>query len=81
MTLAEQLKQEGRKEGLSHGLSQGISEGVESKRALVHRLMERKFGSLSTGAGQQLASADDTSLDRIAERVITASTLDALFSD
>jgi len=41
----------------------------------------KKFGSPSSAAEQQIASADDTSLDRIAERVITASTLDAVFSD
>ncbi|HEY5955827.1 MAG TPA: hypothetical protein VIV60_04710 [Polyangiaceae bacterium] len=64
MTLAEQLIQQ--------GISQGQSQG---KRGMVRRLLELKFGALPTGAVSLLDAADETTLERYAERFVTATSL------
>jgi len=68
MTLAEQLKQQGREEGLS----QGRLHGLLRQRGLVRRQLELKFGALPADALSRLDAAEEAALDRYAERVITA---------
>ena len=70
MTLAEQLIQQ--------GLSQGKSLG---KRGIVRRLLELKFGSLSQEVVSLLDSADEATLERYAERLLTAATVAEVFGE
>jgi predicted transposase YdaD len=68
MTIAEQLRQE------------GLQEGLQRQRALLRRLIVLKFGELHPSLHQRLAQADFDALDRLAERVVTASSLEELLA-
>ena len=69
MTTAERLRQEGLQEGLQKGLQEGRIE-------LTRKLLALKFGPLPSNVIQRLESASEEELDRIAERVLSASCLD-----
>ena len=60
------------------GLSQGLSRG---KREPLRRLLELKFGSISSEAVVRLEVADGAALERYAERVITATSVGEVLSD
>jgi hypothetical protein len=64
-TIAEQLKAEGREQGLAQG-----------QRALVLRLLERRFGPLDEGTRARLDRATVQDLERWAEQLLTAPTLE-----
>ena len=64
MTLAEQLIQQ--------GISQGQSQG---KRGIVRRQLELKFGVLPKDVVTRLDAADESALERYAERFVTATSL------
>ncbi len=73
-------RQEGRQEGMERGVRQGRVEGrVEGERAVLERLLLRRFRRLSPGAAERLrrASADD--LETWADNVLDADTLDDVF--
>lgn len=78
VTIAEQLRQEGLQQGLEQGLEQGELRG---RRALLRRLLEVKFGPLDSQILERLNAADADMLDRFAERVVTATSLEELFGD
>lgn len=69
MTLAEQLIQE------------GLSRGLSRQRRLVQRQLELKFGVLTSEASARVEMADEQTLERYAERVITAPSLAEVFAD
>jgi hypothetical protein len=73
MTAAEKLIEQGRAEGISLGLSR--------QRNLLRRQLELKFGALSADAIAQLESADEPTLERYAERVITATVWSDVFGN
>ena len=64
MTLAEQLIQQ--------GLSQGLSQG---KRVVLRRQLELKYGDLPADTISRLDAADESALERYAERFVTATSL------
>ena len=70
MTIAEQLLQEGMQRGIQQG-----------RRALLCRLLEVKFGELSAHVRERLDAADTVMLDRLAERLVTARSLEELFGE
>ncbi len=72
MTLAEQWEQEGLKKGLQQGLQQG-------QREIVAKLLKLRFGELSAEIEARVNMANETELERIAERVLTARTLEEVF--
>jgi predicted transposase YdaD len=74
MTIAEQLRQEGLQEGLQEGELRG-------RRALLRRQLEAKFGKLGPQLLERLDAAGAEALDRLAERVLSASSLEELFGD
>ena len=74
MTIAEQLRQEGRREGRQDGLREGL-------RSVVLKLLRLKFGELDDAVQARIAAADEATLDRYAERVLSADTLDAVLAD
>jgi len=77
-------KKSGRAEGLVEGRAEGLVEGraeglVEGERLLLQKLLTRRFGELSADARRRLERASEAELERWAERVLTAATLDEVF--
>ena len=69
-------KKDGRAEGLVEGRAEGL---VEGERLLLQKLLTRRFGELSADARRRLERASEAELERWAERVLTAATLDEVF--
>lgn len=61
MTLAEKLRQEGRQEG---------------RQELLMKLLRLRFGDLSPRVEARISGASPSDLERMAERVLTAASLD-----
>ena len=73
--------QQGLKQGLEQGLEQGLSQGqTEGERALLVRLLTRRFGELDHETKQRLDDASTDELERWGENVLEAQTLDEVFS-
>jgi Domain of unknown function (DUF4351) len=66
---ADQLRQEGRREGETTG-----------RADVLVRLLTRRFGPLPTGVETRVRSATIPDLDRWADNVLTAGTLDEVFA-
>jgi hypothetical protein len=61
----------GRREGKLEGMLEGKREGILAGEArLLHRLLERRFGSLPTWVEARLAKAVEEDLVRWGERVL-----------
>jgi hypothetical protein len=78
MTGADLLRKEGREEGLQEGLERGRAEG---RADLLLRQLHAKFGPPPPNVVTRVRAAALTDLDRYAERVLTAVTIDDLFDD
>ena len=76
--LARRFVAEGRKEGLAEGRKEGLKEGEQK---VLARLLGLKFGALPDWAQQRLQIASDADLERWAERVLVAGTLDDVFAE
>lgn len=70
MTLAEKWMAEGEAKGAAKG-----------KAELLHKLASLKFGPLPEGIAERFERATIAELDRWAERVLTASTLEAMLAE
>jgi predicted transposase YdaD len=70
MTLAEKLIKQGRQEGRQEGY-----------RTLVRRQIELKFGTLGPDALTQLDAADEATLIRYSERVLTAMSVEGVLGE
>jgi len=70
MTLAEHLRREGRAEGR-----------LEGEVAILQRQLERKFGTLPDQLKNRLGGATEEQLDRWAERILIADSLEAVFGE
>ena len=86
----EQGIEAGRKEGIAIGLEEGRQEGRKEGRQegrqegeclLLLRLLERKFGPLTTAQRQRVESSDADTLLDWGERVLIADTVDDVFED
>ncbi len=73
MSTAERLREEGRREGIEQGIEQG-------QRGMLRALIESRFGALENAEREQLESASPEELTRLAERVLTATSLRELFA-
>ncbi len=63
------------------GHEQGVAEGkAEGERLLLEKLLKRKFGPLPEETRQRLDDAGEDELTLWAERILTADTLDEIFS-
>ena len=68
--------------GIAKGQVEGIAKGrVEGETKLLKRQLERRFGALPAWATEKLSNASESSLEAWGEAVLTAPTLDAVFSD
>lgn len=72
VTIAEQLRSEGRAEGRVAGRAEG-------RIAVLRRQLELKFGRIAPELERELAAAGEAELDRYAERVLTATAIEAVF--
>ena len=73
-----------REEGIQQGKQQGMKEGmeqgrVEGERAVLERLLRRRFGLLSPEVAEKLGQASVADLESWAEKVLEAPTLDDVF--
>jgi predicted transposase YdaD len=73
-----ELIEKGRLQGRQEGLLEGRLEG---ETRLLMRQMVRRFGSLPNWVEPRLAQASEVELDALADRVLDADSLDALFAD
>ncbi len=77
----EQGLQEGIQKGLQEGIRKGIQKGrAEGQRTLLAKQLKLKFGTLDAAAEARLANATAAQLGVWAERVLTASSLDEIWS-
>jgi flagellar biosynthesis/type III secretory pathway protein FliH len=68
---------QGRAEGRAEGEAEGEAKGrAEGKAEVVAKLLSLRFGTLPDSAQRRLRNASVGELDRIAERVLTAASLD-----
>jgi flagellar biosynthesis/type III secretory pathway protein FliH len=94
MTMAEKWLQEGRQQGLEQGMQQGLEQGMQQgleqgmqqgqqqgQRVLLVELLQTKFGSVNEQVLRRVDAADEFSLKRYAQRILTAATLDEVFVD
>lgn len=77
MTTARRLRLEGMKEGEARGEAHGETKG---KAALVHRMLTRRFGPLPATIESRLQAATTAELERWADRLLDATSLDAVFA-
>ncbi|MCB9760887.1 MAG: Rpn family recombination-promoting nuclease/putative transposase [Alphaproteobacteria bacterium] len=86
MSLANRLRAEGFergvKEGIEQGLERGIEQGIEQGRRrqaqVLLSLLERRFGPLTDSVRERVLQADPDKLTTWTDRILTASTVDAL---
>ena len=76
-TIADQLREEGFKKGMAQGVAQGVASGQVE---LLLRLVRKRFGTIPTISETRIRSADIDTLDKWAERLLTAATLDELLA-
>jgi hypothetical protein len=69
-----------RLEALGERLEQGLQQGLKRGQVqTLRKLLGLRFGELDEATLTRLESADAASLDRYAERILTASSVDELF--
>jgi len=74
------IERKGIKLGLEQGLEQGIEQGINRGRAAtLCKLLQLKFGDLSDDYQARLNQGSQTELDLWTERVLFATTLEAVF--
>jgi predicted transposase YdaD len=76
-TIAEQLRQEGRQLGRREGEAKGRQ---EERRRVLLKLLRVRFGEIPADALARVEAADAEQLDRWAERVVTAESLDEVLN-
>ena len=68
-------------QGKEEGKAEGKAEGkVEGRVELVLKLLVLRFGSLTDAVQTHIREAQDTQIDAVAERMLTAQTLDEALS-
>jgi flagellar biosynthesis/type III secretory pathway protein FliH len=74
--------QQGVQQGIQQGVQQGIQQGVQQGRyVLLERILTRRFGTLPDWAQQRLKAAPSEQLDRWAERVLEAESLQGVITE
>ena len=70
----------GMEQGMERGMEQGIEQGrVEGERAVLERLLVRRFGRLPAATAERLGRASGADLAAWAENVLDAETLGEVF--
>ena len=82
MGFRQEWEEQARKEGLEQGLERGLEQGLEKGRAgIVLKLLALRFGDLDEASVQRIRSASAESLDVVAERILTAHSLEEALAD
>ena len=72
--------EQGRVQGMEQGRVQGMEQGrVEGERAVLERLLHRRFGQLPPATAERLGRASADDLETWAENVLDAETLGDVF--
>jgi hypothetical protein len=84
--LAQYIKDKGFKEGIQQGIQQGVLQGIQQgiqqgRYVLLERILTRRFGTLPDWAQQRLKTAPSELLDRWAERVLEAESLQGVITE
>ena len=76
----QSAREEGRQEGRHEGLERGVRQGrVQGERAVLERLLRRRFGLLPPAVAARLSRASAGEIEAWADNVLDAATLDAVF--
>ncbi len=76
----ERARVEGMQQGMQQGMQRGMQQGrVEGERAVLERLLHRRFGILSPETAQRLDQASAADLEAWAENLLDADTLEDVF--
>ena len=79
--LTERLLNEGLEKGIQKGIQKGRLEGrQEGEVSMLARQLTRRFGPLHEAILQRLQQADSVDLERWADNILDARTLDEVFS-
>ena len=82
VSVASRLREEGREQGHEEGRKEGREQGrAEGRAELLLKLIASRFGEPSDEVRKRVVAVDDTTLDRWAERILTAEILDDVFRD
>ena len=69
--------EQGIEQGIEKGIRQGRKEGLtKGARAILTRLLTRRFGPLPGNATARIRRADRATLERWTDRILTARSLD-----
>jgi len=80
--LAQYIRDKGFQEGRQEGRQEGELKGrLDGERIFLERLLIRRFGSLPDWGRDQLAGATLEQLDRWAERVLEADSIQAVLAE
>ncbi|MBE7374219.1 DUF4351 domain-containing protein [Pseudomonas lopnurensis] len=78
--LTERLLEQGKQQGIHQGIEQGLEQGMQrGELTVLSRLLIRRFGPLAPEVEQRLQQAGLEELERWAENVLEAKTLDEVF--
>ena len=81
MTGAQKLIERGIAKGLERGIAKGLEKGIaEGQTQVVLRQMRLKFGELPEAVQARVRSASPDELDRFAERILVAQSLDEVLA-
>lgn len=81
MTTGQRIRSEARTQGRQEGRQEGRLEGVvEGGAAVLARQLERRFGPLHETVRERLLAASKEDLERYADRVLDARTLEDVFA-
>ena len=73
----EEWKRQGAEKGRQEGLEEGLQKG---EATLLSRMLELRFGPLSEGNRAKVRAADADTLLRWGERILTAATVEEVFT-
>lgn len=82
MTAAERWIEQGLQKGRQQGRQEGRQEGqVDAQRAMLRRLLAKRFGPVAPGVEQRIAAAAPANLENWIERVLDAPSAEAVVAD
>ena len=75
--LRERWLSEGKEQGIAQGIEKGIEQG---ERSLLYRQLTRRFGPLDAPTEARLQRATAAELERWADNILEAHTLEEVFT-
>lgn len=79
LTWADRMRAEGMEMGLARGREEGLAKGLAMARQMLARILRQRFGELPASTRRRLAAVRSLDrLNRLAEQVLTARSLDEL---